>query len=565
MEQADAWTEEHGPLVEEPGTLAQKDFDTQSDFDPRDSEPRPFRAPDRKRVLIAACVLLVLLLVGVLPPLVSVNRFRRQIAGSISASLGRPVHMDSVTLNILPLPSFTLQNFVVGEDPSFGAEPVIRADSVRARIRVRSLWRRRVEFARITLEDPSVNLVHLADGRWNIESILLQASRMDAAPTTQEVAGDAPRFPYIEATGARVNVKMGFEKMPVSLTEADFALWLPKPQQWRLRLEGHPSRTDTAATDTGTLRMQGSLGKAMQLRDVPVDLTADWRGAPLGAVSWVLMGRDAGFRGEMNLRASVTGSVGENLLESHLELSGVRQAEFVPVQPLAVDVVCKAGVGRLFHQLRNVHCAWPANPDRSGLVLTGEMPEVFDPRGATGMAKLKNIPAQGLLAALRLASPRVAPLLTATGKVSGSFTVAGPAPAAGSAVMSEAQLSLPDGPMFVDGEVAAELAADQLTMRPIGLKLGGLTPASLDGHVTAGGYGMHLSGTAMRPILLQLAKALPQFGDGLAEVLPEETEDGDLMRIDLTSWRPWNGGQVWSPASAPKPANRRGRRGRRRH
>ncbi len=563
MGQADPWTEEHRPLVEDAGTLAQKDFDTQSDFDPRDSEPRPFRAPDRKRVLIAACFLMVLLGVGVLPPLVSVNRFRRQIAGSISASLGRPVHMDSVTLNLLPLPSFTLQNFVVGEDPSFGSEPVIRADSVRARIRVRSLWRRRVEFARITLEDPSVNLVHLADGRWNIESILLQASRMDAAPTAQEAAGNAPRFPYIEATGARVNVKMGLEKMPVSLTEADFALWLPRPEQWRLRLEGHPARTDTAATDTGTLRVQGSLGKATRLKDVPVDLTADWRGAPLGAVSWVLMGRDAGFRGEMNLYASIAGSVGENLLESRLELSGVRQAEFVPVQPLAVDLVCKAGVSRLFHQLRDVRCAWPANPDRSGLVLTGEVPEVLDPQGAIGVAKLKNVPAQGLLAALRLASPRVAPQLTAAGKVSGSFTMAGPAPAAGSVVMSEAQLSLPDGSVFVDGEIAAELAADQLTLRPIGLKLGGPAPASLDGQVTAKGYGMHLSGTAMRPILLQLAEALPQFGDGLAAALPEESDDGDLMRVDLTSWRPWNGGQVWSAASTPKPASRRGRRRRR--
>ena len=71
---------------------------------------------------------------------------------------------------------------------------------------------------------------------------------------------------------------------------------------------------------------------------------------------------------------------------------------------------------------------------------------------------------------------------------------------------------------------------------------------------------MHLSGSAMRPILLQLAKALPQFGDGLAEALPEESDDGDLTRVDLTSWRPWNGGQVWSAASAPRPASRRGRR-----
>ncbi len=560
MEQADPWTLRRAPVAEALEDADGRDFDAQSEFDPRDSEPRPFTPPNRKRVLMVACVLTVLLLAGVLPPLISVNRYRRQIAGSISASLGRPVHMDSVTLNLLPLPSVTLANFVVSEDPAFGSEPVIRADSVRARIRVRSLWRRRVEFARITLEDPSVNLVHLADGRWNIESILLQASRIEAAPTMQKGGGDAPRFPYIEATGARVNVKMGLEKMPVSLTEADFALWLPQPQQWRLRLEGRPTRTDAAAMDTGTLRVQGSLGKATLLKEVPIDLTADWRVAPLGAVSWVLMGRDAGLRGEMNLHVSATGTVGNNLLESRLALSNVRQAEFVPVQPLAVDVECKAAVGRLFHQLQAVRCTSPVNPEINSLIFTGEVPEVLDPWGATGTVKLKNVPAQGLLAALRLASARVAPQLTAAGKISGSFTLPGSAPATGSVVISDAQLAVGDGPVFIDGEVAAELAANQLTVRPIGLKLGAPAPASLDGRITAAGYTMHLSGSAMLPVLMQLAKALPQFGDGLAEALPGDADEDDPVRVDLASSRTWSGGQTWAAVSPPKPAGRRTRK-----
>ena len=132
--------------------------------DPDDLGPRPFTAPSRKRVLLVGGIVLALLLLVVLPPLISVNRFRRQIAASIGLSLGRPVHMDSVTLQMLPFPGFTLNNFVVTEDPAFGAEPVIRANTVQARLRWRSLWHRRVEFSRITLDAPSVNLVHLPDG-----------------------------------------------------------------------------------------------------------------------------------------------------------------------------------------------------------------------------------------------------------------------------------------------------------------------------------------------------------------------------------------------------------------
>ena len=78
-------------------------------------------------------------------------------------------------------------------------------------------------------------------------------------PTAQRKAGPEPRFPYIEATGARVNLKLADEKEPFSLTDADFALWLPTPAQWRVRIEGKPARTDTNISDPGTVRLEGSL------------------------------------------------------------------------------------------------------------------------------------------------------------------------------------------------------------------------------------------------------------------------------------------------------------------
>src|SRR5277367_5741494 len=208
-----------------------------------------------RRLLYLALAALTVLLLVLLPPLISLNRYQKRIANSISDSLGRPVHLDKVSLNLVPLPGFTLENLVVDEDPAFGSEPVIRADSVRVTLRISSLWRGRVEFSTISFNDPSVNLVHLTNGKWNLESILLHAAHIDAAPTAQKKAGPAPRFPYIEATGARLNLKLDHEKTPISLTDADFALWLPDPQQWHLRIQARPARTDTNVTDTGTLQL----------------------------------------------------------------------------------------------------------------------------------------------------------------------------------------------------------------------------------------------------------------------------------------------------------------------
>ena len=87
----------------------------------------------------------------------------------------------------------------------------------------------------------------------------MQASQMNSAPTAQARAGDAPRFPYIEATDARINIKNGEDKLPFSVKEAEFALWLPEPDQWRLRMVGKPVRTDTDVNDVGLLRVEATL------------------------------------------------------------------------------------------------------------------------------------------------------------------------------------------------------------------------------------------------------------------------------------------------------------------
>ena len=526
------------------------------DFDPADLEPREFTLPDPRRTMWVVAVLAALVLLALLPPLLNVNRYRRQIQTSISLSLGRPVHMDSVTLNLLPIPGFTLEGFVVSEDPAFGAEPVIRANEVRARLRWRSLWRRRLEFSRISLTEPSVNLVRRADGRWNLESILLQASRMPAAPTGQKDAGSAPRFPYIEATGARVNVKMGVEKMPLSLTEAEFALWLPQPQQWRVRLEGKPTRTDAAAVDTGLVRLDGTLGKAAKLEEVPVDLAFEWTAAPMGAVSRVLMGRDMGFRGDMTLRAQATGIMGQNTLAMHLDLNQVRRQAFVPVRTLDLSLDCTAEAGLVFHRMSGVKCAWPAGTAGAGLVISGEIPDVRTPATAALTGELKNVPAAGVLDLMRLVSARISPALTLEGAISGQVKCCGTGWLEdGSLRLKKARLAFGAGLPLVEGDVTGTVANGVLTVNPVAVNLGGTVPASIDGYVDAGGYGVRVNGPVARARVMELGEALPQFGDGLEASLPV-----DAGTMNVVGTRVWSGAMVWGPGVVVPRAGRKGRR-----
>jgi AsmA protein len=457
-----------------------------------------------KRIVIVLSVLVVLGLLVAVPPLVNVGRYRRRIVTSISASLGRPVHIDSVTLNVLPLPGFTLNNFVVSEDPAFGSEPVIRANTVQATLRISSLWRRRVEFSKISLTDPSVNLVHRADGRWNLESILLQASRMPAAPTAQRQAGEAQRFPYIEATGARLDIKMDGEKMPFSLTDADFALWLPQPEQWHLRLEAHPTRTDTAVSDTGTLRVEGTLGKASTLANVPVEMTAEWKAVPLGSVSLIALGRDAGMRGEMNVTASARGTVGEHVGKVRVHLTGLRRTEFVPVHPLDVDVNCSAAAVGILTTLQDVRCTWPvssdAPADTAGLLLTGTVPDTRHPESAFGAVTVTNVPGMALLDGLRVASARVPAELTLAGMLGGTVTREQGADAAGELTVKDSKLTWGTKPVFA-GDVVARVQGSRLLMDPVAMELGGKDLALVGASVDAPGYEVDVRGGVAAGVL----------------------------------------------------------------
>ncbi|HUZ95758.1 MAG TPA: AsmA family protein [Edaphobacter sp.] len=545
-----------------------------------------------RRYLFLWLTLVALILLAIIPPLITVNRLQHRIATSISQSLGRPVHLDQVTLNLLPLPGFTLNNLVVDEDPAFGSEPIIRANSVRVTLRIRSLWTRRVEFSTISFTDPSVNLVHLPNGKWNLESILLQASHIEAAPTAQKKAGPTPRFPYIEATGARLNIKLGQEKIPLSFTDAEFALWLPNPEQWHLRLKAAPARTDTVVSGAGTIQIEGTLGRASSLRQVPIRLQGEWRDAPLGGASRVLFGRDAGWRGNMTLLANIQGTVGASSVEAKLSTENARRADFVPNHPLNIEMECLGDATNLFHSFNKVRCSWPPSGSSGTqvLMLSGSLPDIHDLHSATLDVSIPGIPADTLVDWLHVVNERIPPDVTMGGTLTGTIShrpSASPAAPSwqGAMFLTRARLMSANtgASSLVSGNIAirsveqpetkanshAKHAAPPTTgssfvLAPTALALGGKEPAMLEGRFGATGYTLHLTGMATPSRLLALANALPELGDGLAKVQPAShvaTPSAPSV-IDLTAVRPWFGEQVWTANSA-HPVVHHSRRGRR--
>jgi AsmA protein len=558
----------------------------------------------RRRLIAVVSAVFALLLALLLPPFINVSRYQYRVAGNIGSALGRPVHFDNFSLNLLPIPGFTLENFVVEEDPSFGSEPILRAGEVRVNLRLRSLWTRHVEFSRIVLTDPSVNLVHLSNGRWNIESLFLQASRSNAAPTAQTYSGPAPRFPYIEASNARLNFKLDQVKTPISLTDADFALWLPQPRQWRLRVESHPVRTDSSPADTGALRLEATLGSASgapvsSLAQVPIDLRGDWKQAQLGGLSRLLLARDAGLRGELNLDFHILGTLGQSDITTSISLDNARRDDFVPPHLLSIEAACSAHAQNTFHTFNNVECHWPISGP-SAVILTANFPDLRHPHSASAALTIPGLPAETFFDWLAVATPHpptgftgpgtlsanlfwgiaqqtqdnAQPTLTGEMKFSGEsldLPALGPKPVPLGDLLLRVTVPPPSAARrpHSRGQAPAAPATTSFDLAPISLplsgNLNGKQIAVLDGRFDANGYTLHLSGFALPERLLALGDAVPQLGDGLRPLLepanpvgsndapksPVSESSAEPIHLDLTASRLWGGPQIWHQTAAP--------------
>jgi hypothetical protein len=546
--------------------------------------------PKRRRWVWVCVVLGLVVLLVLLPPLVNVNSLRRRMAASMSASLGRPVTMDRVSLHVLPVPGFTLENLVVSEDPGFGSEPMIRANTVEVRLRPTSLWRKRVEISSIKFVEPSLNLVRNAGGEWNLQSLLMHAASVDTAPTVQRKAGPAPRFPYIEATGARVNLKLGEEKKPFSLTEADFALWSPTAQQWQVRVEGKPARTDTNISDPGTVKLDGTLERAATMAAVPVDLTASWEDVPLGEVSKVLSGADAGWRGNLVMSARLTGELGAAKLTTRAHVEELRREDFVPVQTMDLHTECSGTLGAVGAVLNDADCSLNAPLD-DGEKVAGRVVALADRVDLSALSVsglrvgMTNIHDSWLLDWVRLFSQRIPAGERPGGTVAGSVAlnahsawqgevhgdVVGKMPwkdADGDFVEHPISLTSSDGefvltPLSLMAEVKAQDSKnskepdskrhDPRNSKGQDSKTPGLV---LSGTVTRSGYTVRLAGAATMEQVDGLRKVTPPLGDGLDQALSGGGDAEKAMKIDVTCRRSWGAAQTCAATASEAPKRR---------
>ena len=351
--------------------------------------------------------------------------------------------IGSVRLRLLPRPGFDLENLVVYDDAAFGAEPMLRAGEVTASLRLLSLLRGRIEMARLSLTEPSLNVVRGDSGHWNLENLLERTAHSPLAPTAKAKSEPRPGFPYIEATSARINFKHGPEKKPYALTGADFSLWQESENAWGVRLKAQPVRTDLNLNDTGIIRVNGTWQRAASLRDTPLQFSVEWERAQIGQLTKLVSGFDQGWRGGVQLELALQGTPAKLQVSSDAAIDDFRRYDITSGDPLHLAAHCDGQYSSIDRTFREILCNAPVNGGYFAL------------KGETGlpgtskydfMLSAQDIPASSVAALVRRAKKNLPDDLAAAGNLHGSVSLA---------------RNGPDSSLKLDG--SGEITALQLT------------------------------------------------------------------------------------------------------
>jgi len=485
------------------------------------------------------------------------NQLRNRIVNSISLALGRPVDVAAVKLRLLPQPGFDLENFVVHDDPAFGAEPMLCAPEVTASLRITSLLRGRLEIARLSLTAPSLNLVRNPAGHWNLENLIERAARISVAPTSKAKTERRPGFPYIEAGGGRINFKFGPEKKPYALTDADFALWQDSENAWGVRLKAQPVRTDFNLSDTGTVTMSGSWQRAATLRDTPLQFNLQWDRAQLGQVSKFAYGNDKGWRGGLKVTTTLTGSPANLALAAAASVQDFRRYDIFGGGDLRLAAQCSGRYSSLDRTLSEVDCSAPVGD--GAVTVAGSINGPFSSRNYDLKLTARDLPIQSLIAFARHAKQGMPDDLIAAGRLDGTVKLRRANARAGDVALegkgetadfelgselTRTELVLGKIPFAVSPatnpksragsrEIVSSRSEVRLDVGPFNLALGRPASATVHGWASRSGYSFTIQGDAQLQRLLQMARTV-----GIPT--PQPAAEG-LAIVDLEISGAWSG------------------------
>jgi hypothetical protein len=404
----------------------------------------------------------ILVAAGLAAPYLSADRFGDRIRRAMEQALDRRVDIAAVRFNLFRGPGFTLRGVVIHDDPAVGIEPFAYVTSIEARVRFTSLWRGRLEFASLRLEQPSVNLVKSSGGAWNFQPLLNQA--VTARP------------PAITVSGGRINFKLGGVKSVFYFSNADLEVSPPRASggAFELRFFGEPSRTDRTARGFGTLSGRGSWRPGLTNGDLRLD--ADLERSSLGELVSLIHGHDIGLHGQVGGHASFRGSLSDLDIAGTLQLNEIHRWDLLPPYAEGGPLNLRGKLDLLAQRLdiETVPAAGSAFAVRFRA-----SNYLAQPLWSVSLT-MDHLPIQPLVDVARHLGTGLPEFLTAGGSVLGAVAYSPEDGVHGGVLLQEAVIGVPNAPSLRFQEARLTLDGNRLRLAPAVVAIGPAETAKLE-------------------------------------------------------------------------------------
>ena len=284
--------------------------------------------------------------------LIRYTALQKRVTARLSAAFGRPVEVGRYNFSLWTGPVLEAQSITVGEDPRFGSEYFVHADSLTIRLRWQSLIRGHLGLGTLSFSGPSLNVVRNSAGDWNLAEWLprpnqsapgsnstsgsrpnssapganaTSESRLSqTAPGVSSGAIQAPRFERIELDGGRINFKLADEKLPFAFIDVAGTVNAEPGGRWRIDLVATPWRVATLTQQAGEIHVAGRVGGTSS-RLLPATFDATWTDTSVSDALRLARGDDFGIRGNLAVAVSAQSTNGEWDMRTRAELRQVHR------------------------------------------------------------------------------------------------------------------------------------------------------------------------------------------------------------------------------------------------
>ncbi len=457
---------------------------------------------------------------GVAAPFLRADRFRPRIQAALEAALNRPVHLGAVHLNLFTGPGFTVDDVLIDDDPAAGIEPFAHVESMQARIRWTSLFAGGLAFSSLRLDTPSVNVVRMPSGPWNIQPLL------DHRP--QSSASRRHGIPDIQIRGGRIDFKFGDTKSVFYISNADVDVYANENGDVVIRFSGAPSRTDQASPSFGELTARGLLQSGANGEDqlsmgVHLDHTA------ISEITRLFHGSDIGVHGFVLANAKLDGPLSKIGITGDLNISDVHRWDLMPSPGEGWTLNYRGLLNLNGHHLELATAGTPAQPYPVSAEF--RLDDYLAAPKWSGSLQFLDLPAASLVETARHFGAAFPPGVQVEGKVEGSIGYSSQSGVGGQLTLANAAVKFPQadsqqGSAAQFDSAQVQIADGKVVLAPTGIALEGDQSAQVEGE-----YALDNSHAAFRISTRQLSISPDHLFDSAAIPLLERLKQG--------AWKGW--------------------------